>query len=481
MLYLIVLLIIIFTLFLGITIWKKCDGPVRWIYFEIIYNCFIKFLIGYLKFPSICNYFTDIILIVILLYYVKYKAEGKNISIPNSMKLFAGIYFGVTIISFLVNRYSLLLYLFGFRNNMRFILFAMMCAAFLSRKDVWSLFDILFGYYLLNILAVTYEFFFAGLVFHKGDCISGLYSIGNQNGGNDALNWLLCIVSVAAIVRYLHKEKSIHYMLFCIASAIYMAVLSELKFFFIELIIISVITVFICRKSFRMLIYLGVCTAAVVIGIQMLYCYFPQFNHFFTLETMKTYLGAEKGYRGAGSINRLTAISYVFSNFLKTVPQKIIGIGFGNAEYSGFSFLTSSFYLEYSWTAYQWFYIPFVLIETGILGTISFLTIFGNYLRKSLVMFRISAVKQRADAKADTCQCIAVILCMLSFPVLFYDQSLKLEASGYLVHALLCIPYIMEKQQYSETADLSFMKTELDSVMKKIQMNLCTIQRFFRR
>lgn len=461
MLYVICLLIIFLSLYYVLRVCKAYKGPVRWIYFEIIYNCFIKFLIGYLGLPSILNYATDLILIIIIFYYVWLKRKGKNIFIPKNMKIFFGIYLFVTILSFLINIYSPLLYIWGFRNNMRFILFAMMCTVFLEKRDLYSMFDIFFGYFILNIITVTYEFFFAGKSFHNGDSISGLYSMGNISGGNDALNWILCIICTIAIVRYIN-EKKLGYMLVCVLGSIYIAALSELKVFFMELVLISIVAFFTCKKSTRMFTYFGICIIAVIVGVNVLYYFFPQFDNFFTLETMKAYVGGETGYISRDSINRLNAIPYVFNRFLKSFSERILGVGFGNADYSSFSFLTSSFYLRYRGTAYQWFYGPFILIETGIVGLISFIMILLNYFRQAVKM-------NVAETKEYSLRCIAIIICILSVIMLFYNQSLKMEASGYMVHMMLCIPYITEKKINLLNNDCSIVKPKVRFKINRIK------------
>ncbi|WP_131464492.1 hypothetical protein [Acetivibrio straminisolvens] len=172
-----------------------------------------------------------------------------KITIPSSLKWVIGIYFVITLLSYFVNLYSPLLYIWGFRNNMRFLIFAMMCAVFLKRRDIYTFLDILFGYFILNIFVVTYQFFFKGYNYNAiGDFISGLYAAGEKRGGNSALNWLLCIICAAAIIQYFNKEKSIWYLIVAIAGSTYMATLSELKVFFIEIIVISVVCICVSKS-----------------------------------------------------------------------------------------------------------------------------------------------------------------------------------------------------------------------------------------
>ena len=437
MLELICLLILSISAFYIWNIISCKHGAVRWIYLEIIYNCFIKFIMGFMKLSSVLNYITDLILLIIVLYYFFNKKVNNKSRIPYPLKIVFCIYLIAVIISYLMNLYSPLLFVWGMRNNMRFIVFAMMCSAYLTCEDINDIFDILFGYFILNIITVTYEFFFAGFSFHTGDLISGLYSEGTIGGGNGALNIFICIMCTISIVKYLNKEKKLAYMLVCIIGSLYMAALSELKIFFVEIVIISILAVWLCKKSIKLIAFFFAGMVGLIFAINIFYQYFPQFENFFAFENLKDSIFSTAQYGGNQSISRTGAIRYVMDNFLRTIPEKMFGIGFGNADYSSFSILTSDFYLEYSSTAYQWFYAPFIMIETGIMGLSAYILILLNFVKESLV--------KNISANKTSLKNISFIISILAIIMLFYNQSLKLESSVYLIYFCLSIPYIMNR------------------------------------
>ncbi len=439
--YVVVLITLVLASFYIYRINREVKGKKRWIYYEIIYNCFIKFFIGFLGLPSFLNYISDFILIILFLLEITSKRSNKKrIQRNKEFQIFVLLicfYFIVSIFSFISNQYSILQYLWGFRNNFRFLIFAILCCRIIKKKDLETIFDILFGFFGVNIIAVTYEFFFSGIRARTGDAISGLYSSGiGQGGGNGHLNWLLCIVCVYAIAKYLSKEKRAWYLFYVVAGSVYMASLSELKVFFLELAVIIIGCIGLSKKSIKIgLIGIGG-VLSIILGINVIYRYFPQFADFFKMDTLIAYLGKDAGYQGVGTINRLNAISYVFSRFLHSPLERILGIGLGNADFSSFSFLQSSFYNNYSWTLYQFFYAPFVLIETGILGLISFMAIFIKYVS--------SAIRMKPNSKeSSSYRVIAIMISIMSIAMIFYNQSLKMETSGYLVHALLVIPFVV--------------------------------------
>ena len=131
--YILALMAIITALYYYNKMSKGNNHVVKLIYFEILYNLIIKFIIGNLGLPSMLNYITDLVLILILAEYFRQK-KNKKLHIPSSLVICVSVLWFISIISFISNIYSPLLYLWGFRNNFRFLLFAMMCAVYLKRE-----------------------------------------------------------------------------------------------------------------------------------------------------------------------------------------------------------------------------------------------------------------------------------------------------------------------------------------------------------
>lgn len=427
---------------------RICKGKERvlkLIYFELIYNLIIKFIIGNLGLPSVLNYVTDFVLIWIVIEYFHEK-RYKKLCVPKSLMFCVSILILISVISFVLNLYSPLLYLWGFRNNFRFLIFAIMCAVYLKREDIADIMNMLYGFFLLNIVVVTYQAFFVSYSqAAKGDFISGLYSNGMERGGNASLNWLMCIVCTYYIVRFLNKETSIFNMIIAIAGSMYMSTVAEIKIFYIQILLIGIISLLICRKSFKTIGFVIVGVVALMLGIRAFYILFPNFADFFNAENILDYVTRDTGYGSAGSgtktgIDRLTAISFVLDNFLKDPIQKLFGVGLGNADYSSFSFLTSTFYSENSWSGYQFFYSSFITIEMGLVGLISYLIVILNYFMNA-IQFKTKIIEEKSIKQ------YVVIISLICFLMIFSNQTMKIEASGYLVHCMLVLPYILMKRE----------------------------------
>lgn len=441
---------LIVSLYLLGRVFRCHAGVVRWILVEVVYNCFIKYMIGYLGVPSFFNYGSDLILLVIVYLYLyhnqKVQKSGRY-RIPASACLTVSLFFFVCLISWFLNAYSPALFAWGFRNNFRFLIFFMICAATLRKEDVYEVVDILYAYLLMNVVIVTYQSMTmsSGFGISYGDYVSGLFSNGAESrGGNASLNWLMCIVTATAVIRYLNKEKGLAYVAVAISGSLYIATLNETKLYFVQLVVIVFLSLILARKSVKTIII----TAAVIFGlyfaIQFLYELFPNFADFFTLESMLDYASNDSGYVFDNSINRFNGIPYVLDHFLEGPLEVLFGIGLGNADYSStFSLLTSAFYIINGWTAYQWFSVSMLFVETGFAGLICFFLIILNCARVALIELR------RGKSACSLLQ-LALVVVVLAVMMAICNQSLRLEAMGFTVWMFMSIPFAVRRSEICE-------------------------------
>lgn len=438
--YLLVLMTIILAAYHIIRVWRTSSHVVTLIYLELIYNLCIKFLIGNLGLPSLLNYVTDVILILMLLEAL---FNPRRQYPSRSIMLSFAVLFVFSIVSYIFNMYSPLLYLWGFRNNYRFIIFALICSAYLTPEDIKRIIKILFDFLLLNVLVVTYQFFFVSYSQSAiGDFISGLYSNGVERGGNASLNWLMCIVLTFFIVQYINKEEKILRMVICLVACCYMAALAEIKLFYLQLVIIALVAMIVGKKSWKLVVFIGAGALILWWGIQFLYIMFPKFADFFSIDSIMNYTSNNQGYsaqKGEISINRLTVFSYVYENLISGVPKILFGIGLGNADFSSYSFLVSRFFRIYSWTGYTFFYTAVLLIENGIVGFIAYFLYIFNYFKKAILL-------SKRNVKYRVIKEFTFIIVIITVIMIASNQTMKMETSGYMVHCVLAFPFIIDKE-----------------------------------
>lgn len=437
--YVIGLVTVIVTIYLVKYINKNASSvTVKWIFYEIIYNCIIKFFVGILNLPSIFNYINDLILAILIFQFLK-KLKNKRMNIEVSKyHAYIIIFFMVALISYFINLYSPFLLLWGIRNNFRFLIFGLICIEFIRKDDLKLLYPIISSYFVINIITVTYQYFC--VTYHDnaiGDFISGLYSNGAVRGGNMSLCWLLCIGCTYSLINYLNKKIKLGTLLFWLLGSIYISALNETKIFFIELIIIILLGILLCKKSFKtmMLIILGI--ALIYQGINMLYYFTPKFANFFNAETILNY--AENSYSNDG-ISRAGAIEYCLDNFLTDHISRFFGIGIGNADYSSFELFTSEFYQQYNLIGYTYFSSSMMVIEMGLFGVFVYILNMISILFKSI----LNKENKQENIIWKNISIITILLGIISF---FANNSLRLESCAYMIHFIFVIPLILIKER----------------------------------
>ena len=121
----------------------------------------------------------------------------------------------------------------------------------------------------------------------------------------------------------------------------------------------------------------------------------------------------------------------------------LFGLGFGNCEYSSFSFLQSPFLGEYGQYNYRWFMHQMMFLETGYCGLLAF----GGIL--AAVMY--GAWKGRKGRQTDKhMHEMVIVMCLLTIINVWYDASLRSECA-YMIWFVLAISAILNKDMFLDS------------------------------
>lgn len=413
---------------------NKKNIPKLYIYIQIIYVCVVQLLIE-VGLPDRITLICDLINIVLLIYLIKY--YGKLIKYK---KYFLG--FIVSYLSFflfgtfsaLVSGMHLLLWMWSIRNFGRFVVFFVSCCVFLNVEDtkrikkfIWILGHVNFGIALFQFLVLG----------KSGDYIGGLF--GTSGGvANTWLNVFLLAVIIIQFSEWLAQKRKTVSLLTSLIEGIIIAIISELKFYYIEIAIFIIIGFFVSKKTKKIIekLVLILCFSiiAVSVSVPILYNLFPHFENFFSIDVIiRT---ATNSYTGNNDLGRATAI-YDIANrvFKKDVWNIIFGIGLGNGEYSGDQkILQSAFYIKNKYTNYYWFTDAVIMIQNGLVGVVLYITTFIEIIRKAIVKFK----DQILYIEWKIIGLLAGIMGLLLF---VYNISLNTEAAYiyYLILSFCCI------------------------------------------
>lgn len=399
------------------------------IYFQIIYNCVIKFFIIDLGLPSILNYVTD--LVTAYLFFEAYRSRKNGVKIRVNPLIIVIVMLIVSTLSFLSDFSSPLLYIWSFRNVYRFFAFFYACIYLLEIEDIYKIFNILEKIFIANVVVCIYEYFVRGIKF---DFLGGLFGNG-VTGGNGPLNALMVVVSVYVIIEYLNHKKKLIEVLFIIACCLLISAIAELKFYFFELILLAAIILIFIKRNFKMLSTVVLVCIVGSVAMSIYSQLYPNSSDFLSLEFIQKYT-ADSTYGEATDINRLSAIGVIEERFFKdNWKYSMFGLGMGNGETAQFSLLVSDFYRAYgNRIKYNWFSHVFTFVEGGYIGLILYASFFVVILIKNIRMIKNNELGQ-----------IGMLCSVICIALLVYNQTLRVETMGYTMFFTLAIPYIQER------------------------------------
>lgn len=396
------------------------------IYLQIVYNCFIKYLIVDLNFPSILNYFTDGITLLLLYMTLKklhYRIPYRNSAINISILLLLCMTF-----SFFADLSSFSLYVWSFRNIFRFYIFFFVCIYSLDKYDIINIFELLEKVLIVNFVICAYEYFVEGTNY---DFLGGSFGNGVA-GGNGPLNMLMIVVSGYVLIQYVYKNKSLSEVIGIIVGCLAIAAVAELKFYFFEIIIAVFFVVGFVKHDMKMLATVSLLCCVGVVAIGFYTKLYPQNAGFLSIEFIEDY-ALRRTYGSATDINRLTAINIISERCFASMPKAIwFGLGLGNGTTSQFYFLKSPFFLRYGdRLKYTWFTHAYMFVEGGYIGLVLYVAFYAVIAVKAFLLSKDNMVMQ-----------LGLFCTLFSAIMVIYNQTMQIEAMGYTMFALLAIPYI---------------------------------------
>jgi hypothetical protein len=412
---------------------RKRTQP-EWLIGYILAMPFLFYILfDLLPFPTFLKYSLDISWICLVLFLGKSGIHGP---MKTSRAIFLWIvgFLCITFFVYLPQFQSVFYYLWGIRNNFRFYVLFFACAVFLQKRDVegyFKLFDTLFW---INAVVCLVQYILFG---KYGDWLGGLF--GTEKGCNGYLNLFFVIITANTIISYLLNFESISRCVVKIGTCVIIAAIAEIKFYYVEFLVILVSAMLITNFSWRKLLLIIFGTLGLFLGVGILGMIFPNSKNFLSLDTILQYAMSEKGYTSGGDINRLTAIPYISKRFLNAGAERIFGMGLGNCDTASFSFLITPFYQRFGSSHYLWFSFSMIFLEMGYVGLIFVIGFF--------VLVFLMGINTKGYSNEDKRYCyISAVVALCCILILLYNVSLRTEA-GYMAYFVLSIPFIIRKNQ----------------------------------
>lgn len=394
-------------------------------------------LMDLLHFPSGVKYICDVAWLGLLLLLMVQRKRG-TASLRRCIVVVLG-FLMITLVIYLTKMQSPLYYLWGVRNNFRFYVAFVACAYFLQEEDIRKYLDMFDWVFWINALVCLVQYTLMG---KRQDYLGGIFGV--ERGCNAYTNIFFVIVITKSLLFYLSKRETASQCGAKCVAALIIAAWAELKFFFVELIVILVAAVLLTDFTWKKVMVTVGGAAGILLSAALLGKLFPEFQGFLSLEAMLSYATNTKGYTGRGDLNRLTVIPQISERFLTTPLSRLVGLGLGNCDVSSFSFLTTPFYTRYSYLRYSWFSTAFLFLEMGYLGLVFF---FGFFV----VVYFEARKQAKASTNTDSvlyCQ-MAMIVAVCAAMIGVYNSSLRTEA-GYMAYFVLSFPYIVGNRRHQD-------------------------------
>ena len=350
------------------------------------------------------------------------------------------IFLAYALMTSLINGINLLQVIWALRVTFRFYVFYYCCIILLGQDDVRALlrmFEILFA---VNAVLVVFEYLLQG---KQGDYLGGMFGI--EQGTNVYMNIYLTLMLAYEISRYLRQQQTLPMLAYYFVVALGIAALAEMKFLYIEIVIIVAGSVLLRYPSKKTFVLLGCSLTLLFAGLQMLRLAFPEsYELLFTGEGTNDYLSA--AWTGGREMGRTTAITFIDNSFFSSqtihetytvgfgnlVLNRLFGFGFGSAEPSA---LTHNLFAEqYSGTQYAAFEFADRYLEMGWIGLFLYASIY-------ILMFVATFSNEKTlNEEQDVWRETARVLIPIALVNIWYG-NLRTEAS-YMLFFFLALPRI---------------------------------------
>ena len=414
-----------------------------WIFIQIIFVYMMLWFRDVIGLPSAIVYLTDIIVVLIIILQFRSIKQGIKLSPVKPQLYIVGAIVLCMILGAVVNLANPILFLWGFRNNIRFFVFFFLCVALLSKKDIKRFVSIFKVFFVMNVVMISFQYFVQG---YRDDFLGGFFGVAS--GCNAYVCVTLCIITAIVMAEFNSSEMTLgKVFIYCV----YVATVCELKIYFLEFVLIVVIQLLYTKPSKKTI---GICIAIgliLVIGFNFIKRYNPAILRILLdNDTMEYYLSGN-GYTNSGDLNRLTAVQKLYSMFFRgDRVHSLFGFGLGSCDYSNFSFLQSAFYKKYEYLHYRWFSHSWVYLEQGSVGLILLISFFV-----SIAVYIIGKRKQNRNTY-DLMVFSFLPTCLIG---LIYNNALEME-TAYIIALMCALPFIAQKQVIYKVSSETFQKIQ---------------------
>lgn len=381
-------------------------------YYTLLFIFFKGFFIHYIGYMDILNLLADVLVIICALKTPKIpfkkieRVTGKPVVYSLSLFLVIGI------LADLLNFVPMMTSLWGIKNILRFFL---LTYAVLGRYRILTADEfkkLLKKMVFINLIAIGIDYL-SGL---EGDLVGGIFA------GNGDLSVFLVIPLLLFTSDYMKKKMRLTYIIVLYAFTFLIAMIAEIKFlYFIIPLCLYLSYIFVKKMTILNILFfiVGCFCLEPVIKYSLSFYYNQEYiDKIFDDSERDAYLTGDNynlSNTGIG-FNRNTCIERAQMIFLTDLQSSMIGNGLGSASNS--STFGTRMAEQYRQTGYFYFTSSYVLIETGWIGYILFLSIYLFIMLRFLWLY-----KKAQNEQSKYWATIGTMMGILTFVFIWYNST----------------------------------------------------------
>lgn len=333
---------------------------------EFVLLFVVNFLSNIGLVPSALTYVFDIINVCMLL--ANARLIGKRAGNEPFFNWPVALFAVVALTSGLINAIAPQYVIWQAISFSRLFVWIYLFRIFWDKDYIKAFMGLVYKMQVLNVIFVLVQYYVFGLF---QDNIGGIFGI--ERGCNGILNVYLCIVVAWGLNLYLAKEGRLSGLLLTVLSALLIAAVAELKFFFVEFALIVAISVLYARFSRKTVVSVLAIAFLISVALSVFAAINPlQYETLVDFDALMTEADNSNVETGYG-ISRLNAFSQISEQFFNgDLFTMLFGFGFGSASQSSIPFFCSPFFSVYGWLNYHFLTSAMVFIQLGYVGTALF-------------------------------------------------------------------------------------------------------------
>lgn len=339
-----------------------------------------------------------------------------------------------SLIHWLVTLYDAYFFVRGFITAFKYFGFFITCALILDMED-YDRFGRFFTRMLYANAALCTLAYIVGL---RGDFCNGFFGIGHMNR---YLNVFLCFVCAYNLEKYLHHRMAPLRFVMILLLCMYIAMLSEMKFFYFELALIALIALLMKRPDRKtILIMTAGIVVVIALPIVMNLIWGELSASYFSRGGIQEYVKYAQtfGYASGSDLGRIGGISRINKYFFAD-QANIYGYGLGYCDYG------TPFMNQYENYHFAWFTYLLTYLELGWIGLAAYFALYAGIA----VMCLREKKKIAGDTDKEIIYTVGFIFSVLSAALMFYNETMR-DVSSLFVWLAISFSVTVNRRTYLE-------------------------------